>query len=118
MTPAIRKQALAEFRGYREPRPIRAARPVSDLVGSAMRGLGLGDLVDEGQVAAAWREIVGDFIALHSAPARLTGGTLTIRVLQPSLRFELERQWRGVILEKLKARFGGRVVRKLEFRVG
>ncbi len=118
MNPAIRRKALSEWRGYREPAPAKTARPVGDSLQEAMRALGLRDLVDEAKVAAAWREIAGDFVALHSMPASLKAGTLVIRVTQPSLRFELERQFRAVLMAKLQAHFGARVVRKLEFRVG
>jgi predicted nucleic acid-binding Zn ribbon protein len=117
MTPTLRRKVLAEWRGYREPEAPRPVVSLADAVAPTMKSLGLKDLMDEARVIAAWRNIVGDFIATHSAPVRLTGGTLTVRVLQPSLRFELERQWRGTILEKLRASFGGRIVRQITFRV-
>ena len=117
MTPALRLKVLAEWRGYREPRADKAAVQISDAMGPTLRNLGLKDLMNEADVIAAWQEIVGPFIATNSAPVRLVGGTLTVRVLQPSLRFELERQWRGTILERLRERFGARIVRNLAFRV-
>jgi len=90
---------------------------IAEAVGPTLRSLGLKDLMNEADVISAWREIVGNFIASNSAPVRLVAGTLTVRVLQPSLRFELERQWRGIILEKLRARFGTKIVRQIAFRV-
>jgi hypothetical protein len=39
-------------------------------------------------------------------------------VLQPSLHFELERVWKREIVDKLKKRFGARVVRDVKFRIG
>jgi hypothetical protein len=117
MTPALRRKVLAEWRGYREPAAQKPAVQVSEAVGPTLRSLGLKDLMNEADVISAWQEIVGNFIASNSAPVRLVGGNLTVRVLQPSLRFELERQWRGVILEKLRARFGGKIVRQITFRV-
>jgi len=117
MTPALRRKVLAEWRGYREPAAQKPVTALADAVGATLRNLGLKDLLNEAEVLAAWREIVGDFIAAHSAPVRLVAGTLTVRVLQPSLRFELERQWRGVILEKLRIRFGTKIVRNITFRL-
>ena len=117
MTPALRRKVLAEWRGYREPTPGKPVTAVADLVGPTLRQLGLKDLMNEADVIAAWQEIVGSFIASNSAPVRLVAGTLTVRVLQPSLRFELERQWRGVILEKLRVRFGTKIVRQITFRL-
>ena len=117
MTPALRRKVLAEWRGYREPPAQKAATPVSEAVGPTLRSLGLMDLMNEADVISAWEEIVGSFIASNSTPVRLVGGHLTVRVLQPSLRFELERQWRGVIMEKLRARFGGKIIRQITFRL-
>jgi hypothetical protein len=117
MTPALRRKVLAEWRGYREPPAQKPATTVSESVGPTLRSLGLKDLMNEADVISAWQEIVGNFIASNSAPVRLVAGTLTVRVLQPSLRFELERQWRGIILEKLRSRFGSKIVRQITFRV-
>ena len=117
MTPTLRRKVLAEWRGYREPPAQKVAIPVSEAVGPTLRSLGLKDLMNEADVISAWQEIVGPFIASNSAPVRLVAGHLTVRVLQPSLRFELERQWRGVIIEKLRARFGGKIIRQITFRV-
>jgi len=117
MTPALRRKVLAEWRGYREPAAQKPVTSVSEAVGATLRSLGLKDLMNEADVISAWLEIVGPFIASNSTPVRLVGGQLTVRVLQPSLRFELERQWRGVILEKLRTRFGARIVRQITFRV-
>ena len=117
MTPALRLKVLAEWRGYREPRTEKPAVRISDAITPTLRNLGLKDLMNEADVISAWREIVGPFIATNSAPVRLVGGTLTVRVLQPSLRFELERQWRGAILQRLRERFGARIVRNIAFRV-
>ena len=83
-----------------------------------MQGMGLGELVRESEVLEAWKEIAGDFLAAHSAPSKLKEGVLYVRVLQPSIHFEMERVWKPQLLEKLKKRFGTRVVRELRFRLG
>ena len=74
MTPALRQKVLAEWRGYREPLPQKAATSVTDAVGPTLRSLGLKDLMNEAEVVAAWEEIVGKFIASNSTPVRLFGG--------------------------------------------
>ena len=53
-----------------------------------------------------------------SSPQRLKDGVLYVHVLQPTVHFELERMWKKEILDKLKKRFGGRVVREIRFRLG
>lgn len=113
-----RRQVIAEFRGYREPRPLmERVHAVGTLVSKAMLGLGLGERVKEAEVLQAWKETVGDFFAAHSTPHRLKDGVLFVRVLQPTVHFEMERM-RGPILTKLRDRFGVRAVREVRFRVG
>jgi len=114
----LRARAVAEWRGYREPRALmERVQAVGSLVTKAMVALGLGERVREVEVLQAWKETVGDFISTHSAPQRLKDGVLYVRVLQPAVHYEME-QMRGTITAKLKARFGARVVREVRFRVG
>jgi predicted nucleic acid-binding Zn ribbon protein len=69
-------------------------------------------------VIDAWANIVGDFIAAHSAPVALRDGILYVRVLQPALHYELEQVSKMDILRKLKQRFGTKTIRDIRFRVG
>jgi len=48
----------------------------------------------------------------------LKEGTLFVRVLQPTLHYELDRVWKPRLLQKLKQRFGTRTIREVRFRVG
>lgn len=114
----LRSRALAEWRGYGEPRPVMdRVQPLGALVGKTMLALGLGEMVRETEVLQAWKEIVGDFFAAHSQPSRLREGVLQVRVLQPAVHYEMERM-KGQIAAKLRDRFGARVVRELRFRLG
>jgi len=119
MTPKLRERILAEWRGLRQtpPAPDRA-RPVSELLEKVMHNLGLKERLNEAQIHGAWREIVGDFIATHSAPSRLSNGVLYVQVIQPTVHYELDRVWKPEIVKKLKARFGAKVIRDVKFRVG
>ena len=83
-----------------------------------MQKLGLKERLRESEVIDAWSSIVGEFIAGHSAPVALREGILYVRVLQPSLPYELERIAKTEILRKLKRRFGGKTIRDLRFRHG
>ena len=93
------------------------SRPIGGVLEKVIAQLGLGKRVREEEILRAWQEIVGAFIAQHSCPQRLVEGVLHIRVLQPSMLYELDRTLRADILAKLKARFG-RTVRDVKFRVG
>jgi len=115
---ALRRQALADWRGLYEPaeRPDRCAS-VEALLQKILPKLGLNERLGEQQIMEAWHSIVGDFLARHSLPVGLSGGILTVQVLQPSVRYELDRNWKSSILTKLQARFGPRTVREIRFRL-
>jgi predicted nucleic acid-binding Zn ribbon protein len=114
----IRQQAIRELRGYSEPPAQDRCRPVSESVPEVLKRLGLGDRLEEAQVLSAWRELVGDFLATHSCPERLRDGVLYVRVLQPSIHYELDRSWKPRILENLRKRFGARRIREIRLRIG
>lgn len=119
MNPKLRARVIAEWRGMGETPSLRdTARPVAEPLLKLMSALGLGDRLREDEVKAAWQEIVGEFLANHSTPAAVRDGTLIVRVLQPTLLFEFERNLKPQIVQKLRTRFGTRMVRDIKFRIG
>jgi predicted nucleic acid-binding Zn ribbon protein len=119
MSPELRAKVLSEWRGYRE----KPARPdqTPDLAATleqVMRKLGLQERITEGQILRAWKDIVGDWFALHTCPDRLRDGVLYVRVIQSSVHYELDRNCKAQIIKKLKARFGAARVRDIRFRIG
>ncbi len=82
-----------------------------------MQQLGLKERLHESEVIETWEQIVGDFIAMHSTPVSLRNGVLYVRVLQPALHYQLEQISKAEILRKLKARFRGRVIQDVRFRL-
>jgi predicted nucleic acid-binding Zn ribbon protein len=119
MNPSLRAAVIAEWRGLPEKK-MRADRWQSpaDVVPKLMQRLGLRERLHETEVIEAWSNIVGEFIAAHSAPVALREGVLYVRVLQPALHYELEQISKLEILRKLKQRFGGKTIRDVRFRVG
>jgi predicted nucleic acid-binding Zn ribbon protein len=118
MKPSLRNRVIAEWRGLPEVPFVRdTAKAVGVPLTKVMAALGLGDRLREEEVKRAWSEIVGEFLANHSTPASLTNGVLTVRVLQPALHYEFDRNCRPQILAKLRERFG-KSVRDLRFRIG
>lgn len=113
----IRQRVLDEWRGMSEEpeRPERCTL-AADALKKLLPRLGLTERLNEQDVMNAWREIVGDFLAEHSMPSALKDGVLIIQVLQPSVRYELDRTWKPEILRKLKARFGAKAVKEVRFR--
>ena len=115
----MRERVIAEWRGLAQPktRPDRV-KAAADLLPALMQKLGLRERLHESDVMQAWADIVGDFIAAHSAPVALRDGTLYVRVLQPALHYELEQISKTEILRKLRKRFGTKTIRSVRFRVG
>jgi predicted nucleic acid-binding Zn ribbon protein len=115
----LRARVLAEWRGLPQtPFAQDRAVPIADGVAKLMQTLGLGERLRAEAVLSAWQEIVGEFVAKHATPRQLKDGVLTVSVLQPTMHFELERNWKRQILDKLKKRFGARTVREIKFRLG
>ena len=119
MNPSLRSKIIAEWRGLPEKivAQNRWAGP-ADILPSLMQRLGLKERLHESEVLDAWSNIVGEFIAAHSAPVALREGVLYVRVLQPALHYELEQISKIDILRKLKQRFGAKIIRDVRFRVG
>jgi predicted nucleic acid-binding Zn ribbon protein len=119
MKSALRNRVIAEWRGL----PDRKARPdrwqsVGALMPGLMKQLGLSDRLRETEIIEAWSSTVGDFIAAHSTPVSLREGLLIVRVLQPTLHYELQTVSKADILRRLKQRFGAKTIRDIRFRVG
>ena len=119
MSPSLRAAVIAEWRGLPQKfsKPDRWQSP-GDVLPKLMQKLGLKDRLQENEVIETWAQIVGEFIAAHSAPVALREGVLFVRVLQPSLHYELEQISKAEVLRKLKQRFGGKVIRDVRFRIG
>jgi predicted nucleic acid-binding Zn ribbon protein len=119
MSESLRKRVIEEWRGLPEA-GVKLDRTLSirEVLVQLAPKLGLETRLREEEIIAAWAEIVGDFFARHSRPVRLHQGVLVVNVLQPTVLYELDRQWKSVILAKLKTRFGGKLLKELLFRMG
>jgi predicted nucleic acid-binding Zn ribbon protein len=120
MTPqSLRKRVIQEWRGLPQPdeKPDRMLS-IRDVLVQLAPELGLEARLREEEIFSAWSEIVGEFFATHSRPVRLQQGMLVVNVLQPTVLYELDRQWKTLILAKLKKRFGGKLIKELRFRIG
>ena len=119
MNDSLRAAVITDWRGLPEPKPRSDHfQKASELLPKLMQRLGLKERLHENEVEQAWSEIVGDFIAAHSAPVSLREGILYVRVLQPALHYQFEQISKAEILRKLKQRFGPKTIRDVRFRVG
>ena len=114
----LRHRLLAEWRGA-EGAPLHDSPVVTaqSVIPGLLREWKLEERVRLDDAQAAWRALVGDFIAQHTAPDGLKRGVLTVRVLQPAIHHTLMQQ-KARLLQNLQRRFGADAVRDLRFRHG
>lgn len=118
MNPRLRQKLIAEWRGLPESGTAsQSPQPIGPAVERFMETLGLSERIDEQAISACWQGVVGEFLAGHSAPVGLHEGCLTIRVTQPTVRYELDRVWKPRILQALQKQFGKNKVRTLRFQL-
>ena len=115
----IRAKVLGEWRGSRvERNTAMFEHPVSDLLPGIMRKVGVQDRINAEAITEEWQAIVGDFLGSNSRPVKLQKRVLTIAVLQSTLLYMLEQEFKRDILAKVRARFGEKIVRDVKFTVG
>jgi predicted nucleic acid-binding Zn ribbon protein len=111
----LRKRVLREWRGLPSESIPDSQVIISDLLIKVVTKLGLNKRIKQEEIAAAWSELVGAFLAEHSEPQQLSHGILSVRVIQPTVRYELDRVWKKEVLQKLQARFGETLIRDVRF---
>jgi len=113
-----RDKTLAQWRRYWEPEDVSEyTQTVENVVGKAMKSLGLKDRFHEEQVFEAWNELVDNFVASNARPVSLQRKVLHIQVLHSTIHYELERM-KGQILKVMQERFGSENIREIKFRLG
>ncbi|MBV8141442.1 MAG: DUF721 domain-containing protein [Verrucomicrobia bacterium] len=116
---SLRQRVIEEWRGLPESgEKMDRTLSIREVLVQLAPKLGLEGRLREEEIISAWAEIVGEFFARHSRPARLHQGLLVVNVLQPTVLYELDRKWKSLILARLKKRFGGKLIKELRFRVG
>jgi hypothetical protein len=115
----IRARVLGEWRGASESRKTTVfEHPITDLLPGIMRKIGVQDQITAEAITAEWNDIVGDFLGSNSRPVKLQNRVLSIAVLQSTLLYMLEQEFKREILAKVRDRFGEKTVRDVKFTVG
>lgn len=115
---AIRSRILEQWWGAGERLdPEKNLSSAGDWLTQILSKLRLEEGIEESRLRGAWREVAGEFIAAQTEPVSLQKGVLTLKVLQPSMRFHLE-QSRGDILARLKQSLGGNKIREIRLTIG
>ena len=115
---AERARILEQWRGRGLPTdPNQNVRKASDWLSGILSKLALEEGIDESRLRAAWREVAGEFVAGQTEPVSLRKGVLTLKVLQPSMRFHIE-QSRAQILARLQQALGKQKIREVRLTIG
>jgi predicted nucleic acid-binding Zn ribbon protein len=77
----------------------------------------LDDRLRAEEMAAAWQEIVGTFVAQHTVPDGIKRAVLTIRLAQPAIHHTLMMK-KAELLQRLQERFGEKTIKDIRFRHG
>jgi hypothetical protein len=114
--------ADGDYRDYRPWRPRYRAGPdapetTAALMGEVLARLGGAGKALEYRVFDCYTRAVGALLRERSAPVRLAGTTLYVRVSSSALAHELT-LLRGEVLHKMAAELGPGVVTELRTRVG
>jgi len=102
------------------PRPLNLNRNISEAsihIEAILEGIGIRGGLDEDRVKEAWGSLAGELVAKQTEPVSLRKGCLTLRVLQPAMRYHLE-QLKPGLLRKLQAELGEENVKSLRLTIG
>lgn len=87
---------------------------ISDLIRQFVASNGKDELFRERKVLSIWPSVMGDYIANNTSSVSIKQGVLYVKVLNASLRFELNTS-RSLIIKKLNDAVGGEVVKSIVF---
>jgi hypothetical protein len=114
----LRHRLIANWRGVEDGPLIDCeAVGVGELMPRILKDWKLDEKQRGEEITAAWREIVGEFFAKHTAPDSIKRAVLTVRVLHSTIHHTLMME-KGRLLAKLQERFGKDEVRDMKFRHG
>jgi len=92
-------------------------RPVSQVLEKILPSYGLNARLAEWSLKAKWREIVGEQVAAHSQPIRLSFKRLVVMIDSPAWVQHLT-FLKPELIEKLKRSLSGEPITEITFRVG
>lgn len=101
-------------------RPLDLNKNISEAsahIEAILDAIGVRGGLDEERVKEAWSTLAGDLIAKQTEPVSLRKGCLTLKVLQPAMRYHLE-QLKPGLLRKLQGELGEENVTSLRLTIG
>ncbi len=114
----LRHALITSWRGVPDgPLIDMPVRNAADLATQIVAQFGINDRLRLEDVAAAWREVVGDYLAQNSCPDTINRNVIIVRVLQPAIHHALMME-KAKILKRLIAKLGAKAVKDIRFRHG
>lgn len=114
----LRHSLITEWRNADgEPLVDLPSVPIGQIIPQVLKIWRLDERLRAEEMQAAWSEIVGNFIAQHTAPDGIKRGMLTIRLTQPAIHHTLMMK-KAELLQRLQQRFGARTIKDIRFRHG
>ncbi len=114
----MRADIVGQWVGARRPLDLNknVSKPV-DHIEAILDSIGLQGGLNEERVKEAWSSLAGELVAKQTEPVSLRKGCLTLKVLQPAMRYHLE-QLKPGLLRKLQADLGEEHVLSLRLTIG
>ena len=76
---------------------ISPPKQIGTVVSAALKGLGVSDMLTEDDVVRAWNQIMPPVITENTRPTGYKNGMIEVSVLQPSMRYTLDRQMKPAV---------------------
>lgn len=89
----------------------------ADLAPKIVAHYGIAGRLQMEEIAAAWRGVVGDFLAAQTSPDSITRNVLTVRMIQPTVHHALMME-KAKIVKRLNEKLGKRAVKDIRFKHG
>lgn len=101
-------------------RPLNLNKNITEAsahIETILESIGIRGGLEEEQVKEAWSTLAGELIAKQTEPVSLRRGCLTLKVLQPAMRYHLE-QLKPGLLRKLQVELGEDNISSLRLTIG
>jgi hypothetical protein len=92
-------------------------KPIRSILENALRGLEIDAHVKTYSIWGAWKEIVGDSVALHTRPHAIRNRILFVHVSHPTWVQQLQ-FLKSALIDKINAFLGEPLVRDIRFHLG
>ncbi|MGJ8698044.1 MAG: DUF721 domain-containing protein [Verrucomicrobiaceae bacterium] len=114
----IRSHFMRDWVGGHFPLDLnRNVSEASAYIESILDSIGMRGGLDEDRVKEAWASLAGEVIATQTEPVSLRKGCLTLKVLQPAMRYHLE-QLKPQLLKRLQKELGEEHIKQLRMTLG